>query len=84
MSIGSGPDAVVRMAAESEPDPASANTKASAHAVSSADAPIRVVKVKKLQSNRELARQLASSLFLGGWSRRASAPNARHTWIGFS
>ena len=55
--------------AYAEPDPASANTKASAHAVSSADAPIRVVKVKKLQSNRELARQLASSLLYGKCQR---------------
>jgi len=50
-------------------DTASANTKASAHAVSSADASIRVARVKKLkelESNRELARQLASSLLSGG------------------
>jgi hypothetical protein len=48
---------------------AKGNAKAAAHAVPSADA-LRVVKrlkeLKELKSNQELARQLASSLLLGG------------------
>lgn len=51
-------------------DPASADAKAAAHAVSSADAAVtaseRVKRLKELKSNRELARQLASSLLSGG------------------
>ena len=44
-------------------DPASANAKATAHAVPSADAVSEwIKKLKELKSNRELARQLASSL----------------------
>ena len=47
-------------------DPASADAKATAHAVPSADAVSEwVKKLKELKSNRELARQLASSLLFG-------------------
>jgi hypothetical protein len=48
-------------------DPASANAKAAANAVPSADAVSEwAKKLKELQSNRELARQLASSLLCRG------------------
>jgi hypothetical protein len=47
-------------------DSASADTKAKAHAVSSADTVSEwVKKLTELESNQELARQLASSLLLG-------------------
>jgi hypothetical protein len=48
-------------------DPASADAKAAANAVPSADAVSEwAKKLKELQSNRELARQLASSLLCRG------------------
>jgi len=50
-------------------DPASADAKAAAYAVSTAHAAV-VKGLKESESNRELARQLASSLLLGGGALR--------------
>jgi len=51
---------------------ANANAKAAAHAASSSDSVGEwVKKLKELQSNRELARQLASSLLFRGSAARS-------------
>ena len=55
-------------------DPASADAKAAANAVSTADAVSEWAKVKRVKSNRELARQPASSLlFVAGSLTRLGA-----------
>ena len=62
-----GNDASANAYADTLGDPASANAKTAAHTVPSADAVSEWIKeLKELKSNRELARQLASSLLFRG------------------